>query len=74
MGSMKNFASEVSCALGFGGELYPEGQGERVMEVASRAASRVAKLLPKEKWRSEDQEFVDLVSRIDHELMDDPEY
>lgn len=60
MGAMKNFAAEVSVALGFDGDLYPEGQGDRVIEVASRAASKVAKLLPREKWRSEDPDFVEL--------------
>jgi len=73
MGAMKGFASEVSDALGFGGELYPEGQGDRVMEVASRAASKAAKLLPREKWLASAPEFVDLVNQIDHEVMDDPE-
>ena len=73
MGAMKGFAEEVSCALGFGGELYPEGQGERVMQVASRAAGVVAKSLPREKWRSEDQGFIDLMNRLDHELVDGDE-
>jgi len=64
MGALKNYAGEVSVALGFKGEL-----NERVIDVASRAMGPVGKL-PSEKRNSDDPEFIDLVNRIDHEMMD----
>ena len=64
MGAMKNFAMDVSCALGFDGEL-----NGRVISVASRALSKSLEL-PPDKRTSESPEFVDLVNEIDHELVD----
>jgi hypothetical protein len=64
MGAMKNFAMDVSCALGFDGEL-----NDRVISVASRVLSKSMEL-PSDKRTSESPEFVDLVNEIDHELVD----
>ena len=64
MGAMKNFAMDVSCALGFDGEIT-----DRVTSVASRALSQCL-TLPPEKRDSSAPEFVDMVNEIDHELVD----
>lgn len=64
MGAMKNFAMDVSCALGFDGEL-----NDRVISVASRALSKSLDL-PPDKRTSKSPEFVDLVNEVDHELVD----
>jgi len=64
MAAMKAFAEDVSCILGFGGEI-----NERVISVASRAVGKCL-TLPREKRNSSATEFVDLVNEIDHELVD----
>ena len=61
---MKDFAMDVSCALGFRGEI-----NDRVISVASRVVGRCL-VLPREKRNSSAPEFVDLVNEIDHELVD----
>jgi hypothetical protein len=67
MGAMKAYAMDVSYALGFGGEL-----NDRVIEVASSAMGEVNKL-SEDKRHCEAPEFIDLVNRIDSEMMDDPD-